>query len=194
MTRAYNNTSLKKRLIDSGKLKEECSICGQLPMWNNKKLVLHLDHINGDSSDNSMENLRILCPHCHTQTPTYGGRGRYTTKAEYKILSCVLCDKKFNRLKSLENRRSLRSDGPFCSRLCSNKANGLRGLNSRYGEERLPSHVELTCIRCDKKFLRKTNFERFKSKNRKAGPFCSSSCVSKWNSKKEMKQRENEKG
>jgi 5-methylcytosine-specific restriction endonuclease McrA len=38
--------------------------------------VLHLDHINGINNDNRRENLRFLCPNCHSQTPTYGNRAR----------------------------------------------------------------------------------------------------------------------
>lgn len=69
-----NTQSLKKRLIKEGLAKDECSECGQLPLWNNKPLVLQLDHINGDNTDNRIENLRILCPHCHSQTETWSGR------------------------------------------------------------------------------------------------------------------------
>lgn len=51
-------------------LKDECKICSQGPMWNNLPLTLQLDHINGSPNDNSLENLRILCPNCHQQQPT----------------------------------------------------------------------------------------------------------------------------
>jgi hypothetical protein len=69
-----NRTNLKERLLENNILKNECSICGQLPIWNNKPLSLHIDHINGISDDNRLENLRILCPHCHSQTDTFAGR------------------------------------------------------------------------------------------------------------------------
>lgn len=53
---------------------DRCSECGQGDTWNGKTLVLELDHINGDCYDNRLENLRFLCPNCHTQTETSRGR------------------------------------------------------------------------------------------------------------------------
>jgi hypothetical protein len=49
---------------------------GIIDVWNNKKLVLHIEHINGISNDNRIENLCFLCPNCHSQTDTYGGRNK----------------------------------------------------------------------------------------------------------------------
>lgn len=69
-----NMTSLKKRLISSGKLKYECSICKNPGEWRGQPLVLQLDHINGVNNDHRLENLRFLCPNCHSLTDTYAGR------------------------------------------------------------------------------------------------------------------------
>lgn len=71
---SVNRWHLKNRLIIEGLLKEECSKCNQGPVWNNEKLSLQLDHINGINDDNRIENLRILCPNCHSQTPTFAGK------------------------------------------------------------------------------------------------------------------------
>ena len=61
---------VKKRMIKAGLLTNKCLICG-ISSWLNKNLSLHLDHINGDNTDNRIENLRLLCPNCHSQTETY---------------------------------------------------------------------------------------------------------------------------
>jgi 5-methylcytosine-specific restriction endonuclease McrA len=57
----------------------KCEVCG-VSEWQNKKLVLHVDHINGDPGNNSPDNLRLICSNCHSQTEFLGaankGRGR----------------------------------------------------------------------------------------------------------------------
>lgn len=70
----YQSAKLKNRLINEGIKQDICEICGGSNNWNDKPLVLQLDHINGDHSDNRLENLRILCPNCHSQTETFGNK------------------------------------------------------------------------------------------------------------------------
>lgn len=70
----YNRGQLKQRLIKEGILPNICSECGLKPEWCGKKLVMILDHINGISNDNSITNLRLLCPNCNSQSSTFAGR------------------------------------------------------------------------------------------------------------------------
>ena len=54
----------------------KCAICGLPPIWQGKELVLTLDHINGNNTDDRLENLRWVCPNCDRQLPTYGRRNK----------------------------------------------------------------------------------------------------------------------
>ncbi|MEV0398155.1 HNH endonuclease signature motif containing protein [Polymorphospora rubra] len=66
---------LKRALILIG-LPEQCERCGVGTTWQGHPLTLHVDHISGDFLDNRPHNLRLLCPNCHSQTPTYAGANR----------------------------------------------------------------------------------------------------------------------
>ena len=66
---------LKRRLLRESILKNECYLCG-LTEWNGKPITLQLDHINGVHLDHRIQNLRLLCPNCHSQTETFAGRNK----------------------------------------------------------------------------------------------------------------------
>jgi Zn finger protein HypA/HybF involved in hydrogenase expression len=67
--------AIKRRLLEMGVMEARCSRCG-LYDWRGKPLIIHLDHVNGIRDDWRLENLRMLCPNCHSQTPTFSGRNR----------------------------------------------------------------------------------------------------------------------
>lgn len=71
----YARHHIKKRIIEQKLISYECSVCGNIGEHNNKPLSLQLDHINGNGCDHRLENLRFLCPNCHSQTETYAGKG-----------------------------------------------------------------------------------------------------------------------
>jgi hypothetical protein len=57
---------LRRALIESGR-EHKCELCNNDGVWNKFKLVLEIDHINRNWQDNRAENLRFLCPNCHSQ-------------------------------------------------------------------------------------------------------------------------------
>ncbi len=74
---AYGGGSnkLKLKLLKAGLLEYKCSECG-INDWRNKSIALELEHKNGINYDNRIENLTLLCPNCHSQTPTYRGKNK----------------------------------------------------------------------------------------------------------------------
>lgn len=76
----YNRSHLKQRLLKNGMLKNECYECKLGTEWNGKKISLQIDHINGVSNDNRLENLRIICPNCHSQTQNFAGKNFKRTR------------------------------------------------------------------------------------------------------------------
>jgi hypothetical protein len=75
-SRPTNSHRLKTRLIREGLKQPACELCGWAQHAADGRIPLELDHINGDTDDNRMENLRILCPNCHALQPTHRGLNR----------------------------------------------------------------------------------------------------------------------
>lgn len=66
--------TLKKYLVEQ--FGEKCFDCGLGATWQNKPLVLQLEHADGNSDNNMPQNLKLLCPNCHTQTEFFGSKGQ----------------------------------------------------------------------------------------------------------------------
>lgn len=72
-SKPIQSNKLRKRLLKDGYFKHQCSSCN-LTEWLGKPIALELDHIDGVNTNNSPDNLRLLCPNCHAQTTTYRGK------------------------------------------------------------------------------------------------------------------------
>jgi hypothetical protein len=72
----FQSYKLKQRLLKTGLKLPYCEECGWAKLSAEGRLPLELDHINGDRKDNRLENLRILCPNCHSLKPTHRGSNR----------------------------------------------------------------------------------------------------------------------
>lgn len=74
-----SNCYLNKIIKEFNLIEYKCFEC-KIEQWNNKKITLELDHIDGDSANCKLVNLRYLCPNCHSQTTTYKGKNTNTGK------------------------------------------------------------------------------------------------------------------
>lgn len=110
---------LRIRLIKEGLKEYKCEKCG-ITEWENKPIQLELDHVNGKNMDNRIENLNILCPNCHSQTPFHRGRNREKSAISEFRKEKFKKEKKIKELKictcgqDIKNKRR-----KYCSKQCA---------------------------------------------------------------------------
>jgi len=111
---------LRERLIKNGLKEHKCENpeCG-LTEWHGKPIPLQLHHINGDRTDNRLENLQLLCPNCHAQTENYSGKNKRVKKSVLEQNNS--CDKK----NEIPEKDVLIDDFKKCGTL--------KGVSEKYG-------------------------------------------------------------
>jgi predicted small metal-binding protein len=105
----YNRGHLKKRLFDEGLKDRQCELCGQGEEWHGRKMSLILDHMNGVSTDNRLDNLRIVCPNCAATLDTHCGRASRLRR----LRECGFCGVEFEARFAAQQ---------FCSQRCGTRA------------------------------------------------------------------------
>src|SRR4051812_852996 len=100
---------LKERLYREGLKQRACELCGQGEQWHGRRMSLILDHVNGDATDNRLENLRIVCPNCNATLETHCGRNARLLAER----SCAVCGASF---------WPKRDEQRHCSRRCGQRA------------------------------------------------------------------------
>ncbi len=145
------SNSLKRRLIHEEIFEERCRDCGRTE-WEGRAIPLELEHIDGNNKNNTLSNLKLLCPNCHALTPTYRGKNKkYKNKNRNVGCKCKKCGAPVGvRNKTGWCKNCIQKERPLCHR-CGTRLKTLRsktGLCSKCVEtpprQERPPYDELT--------------------------------------------------
>lgn len=161
----HQRHNLRVYIIRHNILPYKCAICG-ITEWNGKTLSLELDHINGINNDNRLENLRFLCPNCHSQTVTYGARNKQTTESKYE-LSDELKDKISSEYILLKSKKKVADKLGIALKAVTQALSelGMGKHNQKYVIQYNSEHKEIKrfgCIAECCKYLMDNNFVKTK--------------------------------
>lgn len=130
----HTRAIVRRYIIRNNVIPYKCCICGNKGEWQGKPLSLQLDHINGNCTDHRKENLRWLCPNCHSQTKTHGSKNTaYTstrTTKQYNLTQ-ELKELIINKYKELGNQQKV-SDNLNISRNAVKQVINEAGLTSKF--------------------------------------------------------------
>lgn len=103
-------SSIRKHIHDQGLLGDKCTGCG-IKEWKGELLSLEIDHVDGNNKNNKKENLKLLCPNCHSITPTYRSKKLKMNKPSLKDDQILEEIKKGGNVKNILNRLKLDESG-----------------------------------------------------------------------------------
>ena len=159
----YLNTQILRRLLNESNVEYKCQECNITNLYNNKPITLHIDHIDGSNTNNQIENLRYLCPNCHSQTDTHGSKNlknkNRTTKNEFWC-NPILEDKESKKATTNKKVKPLINNKcKFCDNTTKRKASVYCSYECYHKAERKTIYTDLEILN----ILKNNNFNYSKT-------------------------------